>query len=87
MRRKMASFALLTALAVCVFCAEAQGASNAKKDYNSAVKKFFAVVDGKLDAKEALESTLAIDGSKLSDYDQAHWAYYIGDLKTFMGTA
>jgi hypothetical protein len=33
-----------------------------------------------LEAKEALESLLAVDGPALSDYDRAHWAFYIGDL-------
>jgi tetratricopeptide (TPR) repeat protein len=68
-----------------VFCAEAWGAAPRNKDYVNATKKFFAVADDKLNAKEALDPFLAIDESKLSIYEQAHRAFYIGDLYFRLG--
>jgi tetratricopeptide (TPR) repeat protein len=85
MKRKMASLSLLVALAVSMFCAEAWGAAPRNKDYGNAMKKFVAVVDGKLDAKEALDSLLALDASELSAYDETHRVFYIGDLYFRLG--
>jgi tetratricopeptide (TPR) repeat protein len=81
----MTCFALLAALAVGMYCAEAWGATPQNKEYNNATKKFVAVVDGKLGAKEALDSLLAVDGSKLSAYNEAHRVFYIGDLYFRLG--
>jgi tetratricopeptide (TPR) repeat protein len=85
MKHKMANFALLLAvLLVGVFYEEA-GATPRNKEYENAVKKFVSVVNGKLDAKKALDPFLAIDESKLSLYEQAHRAFYIGDMYFRLG--
>jgi tetratricopeptide (TPR) repeat protein len=86
-KRKMACLVFLAVLTLAVgfLCAEAWGATPRNKDYDNTVKKFVSVVNGKLDAKEALGPFLALDEAKLSVYEQAHRAFFIGDLYFRLG--
>ena len=83
----MAGYIFLAALTLAggVFCAEAWGAASGNKGFTNAFKKFMAVVNRTLDAKDALEPFLALNESKLSVYEQSHRAFYIGDLYFRLG--
>jgi tetratricopeptide (TPR) repeat protein len=69
----------LLLVAVVSFCGS-EAFADAKSVYDKALDKFYAAARGELDAREALDALLPTYETKLSAYDKAHCAMYIGDL-------